>query len=409
MAAERGSSLAKRGLRSTFLALFVATCASQLGMGIIAPIFPLYAGSFTASAFSIGLAFAAFSAARAVLAPALGRLSDRTDRRTMMLLGLVGYGLVSILFIFASSLWHLGVLRFLQGVTAAMVAPIAQAYVGDLTPPGREGRYINLFYSSMFIGMALGPLVGGSVAETWSYKAAFLLMSAVGFGALILVAVLLPKNNPRKAQQQTGTPQPSLRGALLRDKGVVTLLVYWITRGFWQQGFNTFYPLFAVATSGLSESSIGVVLTVQLLATGLLQIPFGWLADRYRRLPQVVVGGILSPFAMLGIIFVRQQWGIVLLSFAIGALDALSRASMLAARVELGRSHGMGVMAGLQSGGFGIGQLAGPMVCGVVVDVAGIQSMIPFAGAIGLVGAIATAYLFRRCLQASPSSDSGRS
>jgi DHA1 family multidrug resistance protein-like MFS transporter len=394
--------LVKSRLRSTFLALFVATCASQLGLGIIAPIFPLYAGSFTASAFSIGITFAAFSAARAVLAPALGRMSDRSDRRVMMLLGLLGYSLVSVLFIFASSLWHLGVLRFIQGATAAMVAPIAQAYVGDLTPPGREGRYINIFYSSMFLGMALGPVIGGAVAETWSYQAAFLLMGGIGLAALVMVAVLLPKNNPSKSREAAGPPTVSQRGALLRDKGVLTLLVYWITRGFWQQGFNTFYPLFAVAASGLSESSIGIVLTVQLLASGLLQIPFGWLADRYRRLPQVAVGGILSPFAMLGIIFVRDQWAIVLLAFAMGVLDALSRASMLAARVELGRSHGMGVMAGLQSGGFGIGQLAGPMVCGVVVDLAGVKSIIPFASAIGLLGAIATTLLFMRCLQEPP-------
>ena len=59
-------------------------------------------------------------------------------------------------------------------------------------------------------------------------------------------------------------------------------------------------------------------------------------------------------------------------------------------------------MAGLQSGGFGIGQLAGPMVCGVVVDLAGVKSIIPFASAIGLLGAIATTLLFMRCLQEPP-------
>jgi len=372
-------------------------------MGIIAPIFPLYAGSFTASAFSIGLAFAAFSAARALLAPALGKLSDRTGRRTIMLLGLVGYTLVSVLFVFATSLWHLGVLRFFQGLTAAMVAPIAQAYVGDLTPPGREGRYINIFYSSVFIGMALGPVMGGVVAEAWTYQAAFLLMAAVGLASLGLVAVLLPESSARQERAATRSPQTPPRGALLRDKGVLTLLLYWITRGFWQQGFNTFYPLLAVSAFGSSESAIGTVLTVQLLATGVLQIPFGWLADRYRRLPQVALGGVLSPVAMLGIAFVREQWAIVLLSFAMGILDALSRASILAARVELGRSYGMGAMAGLQTGGFGIGQLAGPMVCGVVVDLVGIEAMIPFTCTVGLLGGLGTAWLFRQCMQEASS------
>jgi DHA1 family multidrug resistance protein-like MFS transporter len=394
---------ARSQLRATFLALFVATCAAQIGMGIIAPIFPLYAHDFTASAFSIGVVFAAFSAARAVLSPAIGRVSDRTDRKLMILLGLVGYGLVSVLFVFATSLLHLGILRFIQGAAAAMIAPIAQAYVGDLTPPGREGRYINVFYSSMFIGMALGPMIGGAVAEAWSYRAAFLLMGALSFGALAIVAAVLPRNNPKDARHSSGQAMTASTGELLRDPGVKTLLVYWITRGFWQQGFNTFYPLFAVAVGGFSESLIGIVLTVQLLASGVLQIPFGWLADRYHRLPQIAIGSVLSPFAMFGILFVREQWTVVLLAFAMGALDALSRASILAARVELGRNHGMGVMAGLQSGGFGIGQLAGPMVCGVVVDMAGVKSIMPFASSVGLIGALLTIIWFRRWTKAGVS------
>lgn len=41
-----------------------------------------------------------------------------------------------------------------------MVSPLAQAYVGDLTPRGKEGQYTNLFCSSQFIGMAIGPLLG---------------------------------------------------------------------------------------------------------------------------------------------------------------------------------------------------------------------------------------------------------
>jgi DHA1 family multidrug resistance protein-like MFS transporter len=390
---EVATKLETSRLRATFLALFVATCAAQIGMGIIAPIFPLYARGFSASAFSIGVVFAAFSAARAFVAPLVGRISDRTDRKRIMLAGLVAYGAVSILFVFATSLWHLGVFRFLQGAAAVMVTPVAQAYVGDLTPAGSEGKYINVFYSSMFIGMALGPLIGGGVAELWSYKAVFLVMAALSFGALALVAVVLPRNT-KADRKAAGASDPTKTGTEFRDPGVRTLLVYWITRGFWQQGFNTFYPLFAASVAGFSESSIGLVLTVQLVAGGLLQIPFGWLADRYRRLPQIAVGAVISPLALLSIQFVHQLWAVLSLAFAMGVLDALSRASMLAERVERGREHGMGVMAGLQSGAFGVGQMLGPLACGALVDVAGIQAMLPFAASIGMVGAVLTIFWY---------------
>ncbi len=71
-----------------FSALFFATATAMLGLGIIAPILPLYAKTLAASGVEIGLVFTAFSISRALLGPFVGRLSDHVGRKSLMLAGL---------------------------------------------------------------------------------------------------------------------------------------------------------------------------------------------------------------------------------------------------------------------------------------------------------------------------------
>ncbi len=386
-------------MRRAFISLFAAVAVAMMGVGIIAPILPLYAETFTASGVSIGIVFAAFSISRSLLGPVVGRFSDRVGRKRILVGGLAGYAVVSILYVVAASLWQLGLFRLLQGAASVMVTPIAQAYIGDITPVGREGRYMNLFYSSLFLGMALGPLVGGGLSSLWSYNAAFYAMGGLSVIALLMVARAVPSDG--KHQENTSVVPARVEEIVpLRDvvknDAVKGICMYVATRGFWRQGFNTFYPLYAVATAGLGEGSIGTVLSVYMLGGGLLQIPFGFLADRLPRMPQIVLGSVLAPLLLLAIPFVHHVWIVIVITFLIGALSALSRASVIAIRTELGRTHGMGTLAGLQGGAFAVGQMIGPLAFGVVADYVGLTAVFPFGSAVGLLGSGFVVAWFRR-------------
>jgi len=372
-------------MRKTFISLFIAVSVAMIGVGIIAPILPLYAETFSATGVSIGLVIAAFSLSRSLLGPILGRISDRIGRKRMLVAGLAGYAVVSILYAIASSLWQLGLFRLIQGGASVMVTPIAQAYIGDITPPGKEGRYMNGFYSAMFLGMALGPLLGGSLSAAFSYQAAFYGMGALSTIALLLVARTVPADHARRDERRAETEIVPLR-EVIRNDGVKAICIYVATRGFWRQGFNTFYPLFAAASAGLGEASIGLVLSVYMLGGGLLQIPFGFLADRFPRFPQIILGSVGAPLLLLAVPFIHRVGGIVGTMFAIGALSALSRASILAFRTELGRTHGMGTLAGLQGSAFAAGQMIGPPASGLIADAFGLSAVFPFGSAVGLIG-----------------------
>jgi len=394
-----------------FASLFVAVAVAMLGIGIISPILPLYAETFSASGLAIGLVFAAFSISRALLGPFVGRFSDRFGRKPMILIGLGVFAAVSLCYSLAATIWQLALVRVVQGAASVMVTPIAQAYVGDITPPGKEGRMMNLFYTSMFMGVAFGPLLGGLLTQWWSFHAAFAGMGILSALSLVLVAITVPLDEQRKRslaaaptqrrrslRELLGTARHDVRKILqvFRHDAVKAILAYVSTRGMWRQGFNAFYPLFAVSMMGWTESQVGLVLSAYFFAGGIFQIPFGYLADRWPRIPQIVFGSFAAPLLLLLIPFVRSTWGVLAVVFAIGALSAFSRASILAIRTQLGRTHGMATLAGLHGSAFASGQAVGPVMFGAVADAMGLGAVFPFGSLLGALGSVAVVLWLRR-------------
>jgi MFS family permease len=84
------------------------------------------------------------------------------------------------------------VVRFLQGIASAMIMPVTQAYVGDITPDGGEGFVMGLFNMSVFLGLSIGPLLGGFISESYSLHAAFAAMGALALVGSLTAMMWLP-------------------------------------------------------------------------------------------------------------------------------------------------------------------------------------------------------------------------
>jgi len=378
-----------------FLPLFLAVAASMTGMGVIAPILPLYARSMGAGGAALGIMYAAFSASRMLLGPVMGRLSDRVGRRRMIIVGLASYAIVSLLYVIAYTMWQLTAFRFLHGIASVLVTPIAQAYVADLTPPGKEGRIMNLFYTSLFIGMALGPLIGGSLAERWSLVAPFYAMGALTILALVGVLLFVPEDRKFTSTQRERPPVKQV----FRSPVVWGIVIYYATRGLWRQGFNAFWPLLG-ASFGHGEAAIGSILTAYLVAQALTQIPCGYLADKYPRVRQIAAGGLLAPAMMFTVPSIAGSIPWMLgMGVMMGTASALGRASVVAIRTQSGRLHGMGVLIGTQSSGFAAGQALGPVLAGVAFDLGGLSAPMYLGGSLGLLGAMIASMVLLRGLR----------
>ncbi|WP_138005886.1 MFS transporter [Halalkalirubrum salinum] len=141
---------------------------------------------FGLDAAGVGIALASFFLPFALLQYPLGSLSDRIGRFVPVVIGSVCYGGAIIAVGLAPIVEVAIALMILVGVCGALVAPATMALVTDTVPPGERGVAMGGFNVFGSLGFLAGFLIGGSVADTYSYLTAFVVVGA----AEILIAIV---------------------------------------------------------------------------------------------------------------------------------------------------------------------------------------------------------------------------
>jgi DHA1 family multidrug resistance protein-like MFS transporter len=378
--------------KKIFVTLFIATIITMLGIGVIDPILPLYAKSMKATGIELGVIFAGFALSRSVFAPVAGQYSDQHGRKNLMIVGLVLFAVVSVCFVYAGSPLVLTLIRVLQGFAAVLVAPVAQAYIGDLTPVGKEGKYTNLFFMSFFTGMAFGPYLGGYLTDRFDIRAPFYVMGGMSAFVLILVIFLVPESSAIMKRDKKQVPILKSLKPVFKDRPMLGIMTYMMTRGFYRWGFNTFFPLLAVRVANMSLANVGLVLSVYMLFGSIIQYPFGLIVDRFpsQKVNLILAGGILSAVCMCLVGYSHSMLMFVVLTMGMGGFSAVSRASVVAIRTERGRIYGMGSTTGAFTTSLSVGQVLGPILFGVIADNFSIPVAFIVGGLVGLVGTLAS-------------------
>ena len=196
-------------LKKIFPIIALSMAASMLGVGIISPLLPIYAETMGIGGLWLGVIFVSFIVSRAIVMPIVGKISDRNGRKIFISLGLLAFALTSLGYVWATGPGELTLVRLLQGAAAAMIAPIAQAYVGDLSPRGEEGKWMGYFNAAFFVGFGLGPLIGGVFAEHVEVDLGFYVMAGINFVVFIVVLLFLPEQ--RAKDRADLAPSASLR------------------------------------------------------------------------------------------------------------------------------------------------------------------------------------------------------
>ena len=162
-----------------------------IGFGMIIPILPLYAQSFAALEWQIGLLLASYSFMQFLASPVLGGISDRFGRKPVLLCSLLGSAVGYVLMARAHSLSALFLARIIAGIAGASVGT-ASAYIADITPPEMRSRRIGLIGAAFGVGFVLGPAIGGLLSLI-SPVVPFWFAAAVALLNGLAVIVLLPE------------------------------------------------------------------------------------------------------------------------------------------------------------------------------------------------------------------------
>jgi EmrB/QacA subfamily drug resistance transporter len=206
--------------------------------------------------------------------PIYGKLSDIYGRRKLLLVALVIFALTSALCAMAMSLGQLVAARALQGIGGAGLMAMAQAAIADVVSPRERGRYQAYMASTWGLASVAGPVIGGWVTDTLSWRWIFWINLPIA-----LVAMVLCDRALRLLQPRAGKVRIDWTGAFLLTAAVSAWLLV-LSWGGVEMAWT--------ASPILGLAAVGLVL-------------FGLLAWQERRFPEP----LLPPRLFANSVFVR--------------------------------------------------------------------------------------------------------
>jgi EmrB/QacA subfamily drug resistance transporter len=399
-------------LNSTMLAVALPGVMDEfhLGAATVATLVSLYLGAV------------------AIALPVSGSLEDRYGARRTFLVGVLGFGLASLVAALSGSFVLLQVARVLQAAIGALVSTSAAVLVREAAPADRRGEAFGVFDLLTSTSAAVGPFVGGLLVSAFGWRSMFFLAIPIALVAAGLVGFILrPTGGATGASGVTpGGPHAERRpvdvaGLLLLGLAIATFLV--ALRGpevgpLWLVSIIAIGPLaiafvlvelrsprpavdphlfrvpaFSAAVAGIFGATVilhGTFVAVPLLieqvlhqsaeTTGLVLLGIagvagvvspvgGRLSDRVGRRRLVVAGSVISAIALVGLWIpggTASALSVALLLGVVGLGNGLTSPRQVAALESTGRDR-VGMAAGTYYTGRYLGGVVGAAVAGGVL------------------------------------------
>ena len=135
----------------------------------------------------------------------MGRLAERIGRRGVLLSGVAGFGLASLVCAVAPNVEVLIAGRVAQGVASAMCFTTSLAVVDSTFDAARRGRAIGIWGAIMGVGGAIGPLVGGALTTGSGWRSFFAINVGLCLVVVPILARLVPPDAPLNARPDAST------------------------------------------------------------------------------------------------------------------------------------------------------------------------------------------------------------
>lgn len=147
---------------------------------------PLIEAEFGISAVTLSWISLSYILVAAALLLPIGRLADLYGRMRFYILGMIVFTVISFASAFAPSALVLLILRAIHGSGLAIGSATATALVILAYPPESRGRALGLSVSAVYLGLSLGPVLGGLIIHNLGWRSLFLIVGGAGLANLIL-------------------------------------------------------------------------------------------------------------------------------------------------------------------------------------------------------------------------------
>jgi MFS family permease len=340
-----------------------------------------------------------------------GALNDRLGRRRLFLAGLFLGVLSTISYTLARGFWPLLAGRLLWGTAWALINVGGYTMVVDRSTPADRGRMTGFYQMAFMFGLAVSPLLGGTLTDALGFRTALVIcaaVSAVGLGVAIvaLPETRSPADEPRRPRA-TG-PQPRqvvewiaalgrLDPQVLRADGIY-LVTLFVNSGVLMSTVSLYLKErvgagISLAGVLIGVSSLGGVMLAARAVLGMVAGPVaGVVSDWCRSRWWVVRGAILLGVVGFLTLSLPSGWwavpaGVALVSLSGGALAAALTAQV--GDLAVGNRQGT-IMGGLAAAG-DIGSATGPLLAYALIPVMGMRGIYLLCAGLLALGLLASA------------------
>jgi len=363
----------------------------MLGLFMVYPVFAAFARHLAgATPYRIGVALGIYGLSQGALQMPFGTLSDRIGRKTMIVIGLVIFGIGSAVAASATTIDDMIVGRLLQG--AGAIGSVILALIADLTAEKNRTKAMALVGMTIGFSFLVAIVAGPAVAGWIGVGGIFWLMAALALAGIAITVLIVPVP-PRPHVQPDAETVPALIGASLRhpellrlDFGIFALHAM-LTASF------LVVPGLLRGTLAVSSREQWLVYLPVLLVSVAVMVPAIIVAERYRRTKSVLVAAVAAlavsqlmmalggpnPYLLLA--------GLVVFFSGFNIMEA-SLPSLVTKTAPAGAR---GTATGIYSSSQFLGIFAGGVIGGWVHQAAGTAAVFLFAGAVAVVWLLVTA------------------
>lgn len=339
-----------------FLLICFAIFIDSVLYGVVIPIIPAFTRINNIPAYILGLIFALYPATILIFSLPLGILADKRGRKPLILIGMFGLALATVIFALARSASVLFLSRFFQGLAAAATWTAGLAVISDIFPPEKRGEKIGIAMTASGLGLLIGPVIGGVLSEWYGY--AFPFYACTFFTLIIGISFIFVKFERGPKEKIASWPIP------WRDANLILSCVT-IILGIAGLGMlEPLLPLYLMERFLVNKGSVGILFGSIALAYVISQPVFGRLTDLYGRKP-FILAGFIATAALCPLITQANSFYLVfiicsLLGISLGLLVTPAMA-LLTEVFDKRKGASYGISAGVFNIAYSIGLVLGPI------------------------------------------------